>query len=168
MTPDGKYLISGAGIANKDEIAPICVWDTSNWTLKKKLNFHYKGIQTIKISNCGKYMISVGNKEERSVCVWNFSNLTVLDSKSLKFPIIDISPEKTSNEANLYFCSISFDVLSFWRMGPDQRLEGIHSRIDDLTIEREDGEVFVSIEMTPYFENLRNSFVLVGTNTGKN
>ncbi len=166
MTLDGKFLISGAGLANKDEIAPICVWDTSNWSLKKKLNFHYKGIQTIKISNCGKYMISVGNKEERSVCVWNFSNLTVLDSKSLKFPIIDISCEKTSNEANLYFCSISFDVLSFWRIGLDQRLEGIHSRIDDLTIEREEGEVFISIEMTPYFENLRNSFILVGTNTG--
>lgn len=111
-------------------------------------------------------MISVGNKEERSVCVWNFSNLTVLDSKSLKFPIIDISCEKTPNEANLCFCSISFDVVTFWRMGTDQRVEGIHTRIDDLTVEREDGEVFISIEMTPYFENLRNSFVLVGTNSG--
>lgn len=112
-------------------------------------------------------MISVGNKEERSICVWNFSNLTVLDSKSLKFPIIDVCCEKTFNEANLYFCSISFDVLSFWRMGQDQRLEGIHSRIDDLTVEREDGEVLISLDMTPYFETLRNSFILIGTNNGK-
>ena len=112
-------------------------------------------------------MISVGSKEERSICVWNFSNLTVLDSKSLKFPIIDITCEKTTNEYNLYFCSVSFDVLTFWRMGQDYRLEGLHSRIDDMTVDKEDGEILVSIEMTPYFESMRNSFVLVGTNTGK-
>ena len=110
-------------------------------------------------------MISVGNKEERSVCVWNFSNLTVIDSKSLKFPILDVSCEKSSDSC-LYFCSISFDVLSFWKMGLDYRLEGIHTRIDDLTVEKEEGEVFVSLEMTPYYENLRNSYILVGTNTG--
>ena len=112
-------------------------------------------------------MISIGSKEERSICVWNFQNLTVLDSKSLKFPIIDISCEKTPNDINLYFCSVSFDVITFWRMGPDNRLEGLHSKIDDMTVDKEEGEIFVSIEMTPFFENMRNSFVLVGTNTGK-
>jgi hypothetical protein len=40
-------------------------------------------------------MISVGNSEEKSICVWNFRNFTVIDSKSLKFPIIDIACEKS-------------------------------------------------------------------------
>ena len=39
-------------------------------------------------------MISAGNSEEKSICIWNYTNLTVIDSKSLKFPVIDIACEK--------------------------------------------------------------------------
>ena len=166
LSPDKKYLVSASGFINKEENAPICVWDTSSWKLKKRLNFHYKGIQIIRFSMNGKYMISAGNREEKSICVWNFANLTVIDSKSLKFSVIDLVTEKNLNDVFLYFTTISSEVISFWRMDTNFRLEGFHVKYEDLTNEREENEVLTSIEITSYFEQVKTSFLIVGTNTG--
>jgi WD40 repeat protein len=167
MSHDGKVLISASGYANREDLAPICIHDTTQWKLKKKLNFHYKGIQMIKLSSSQKYMISAGNKYEKSICVWNFQNLTVIDSKSLKFPIIDIQPERsTINDNLLYFTTISFDVLSFWRMDSNFRLEGFHLKFEDITDNREEGEIFTALENTPYYDKIKTSFIIIGTNAG--
>ena len=91
MSPNGKFLISGVGCTNREEYAPIYVYEIEsrnynlNFTLKKKLNFHFKGVQYLAISPDNKYMISIGTLEEKSICAWNFTNLTVIDSKSVKF-----------------------------------------------------------------------------------
>lgn len=111
-------------------------------------------------------MISIGNKEEKSVCVWNFNNLTVIDSKSLKFPVIDVICEKNPNDVFLYFSTLSFDVLSFWRMDTNYRLEGFHVKYEDISSEKEEGEVLTSIEITPYYDNLKTSFLIIGTSSG--
>jgi WD40 repeat protein len=165
LSPDGRYLVTGSGVTNKEDSAPICIWDTQNFQLKKKLPFHYKGIQMIKFSHNGKFMITIGNKEEKSICVWNFSNYTVIDSKSLKFPIIDLACEKL-NDLNLYFTTVSFEVISFWRLDNNNRLEGFHLKHDDLTNEREGDEILTSVALTDYHEKLQTSFILVGTNNG--
>jgi WD40 repeat protein len=165
LSPDGKYIISGSGLSNKEDSAPLCIWETEKFTLKKKLPFHYKGIQMIKFSYNGKYMITIGNKEEKSICIWNFSNFTVIDSKSLKFPIIDLACERV-NDLNLYFTTVSFEVVSFWRIDNHNRLEGFHLKYEDITNERENDEILTSIEVTGYHEKLNTSFVVVGTNTG--
>ena len=120
----------------------------------------------LQFSGSGKYMISVGNKEEKSICVWNFNNLTVIDSKSLKFPVIDIVSEKNINEAFLYFITISFEVISFWRMDSNFRLEGFHVKYEDFTNEKEEGEVLTALQITPYFDKVKTSFVIIGTSTG--
>ena len=111
-------------------------------------------------------MITIGNKEEKSICVWNFSNLTVIDSKSLKFPVIDLVCEKNTNDPFLYFVTISFKVISFWHMDSKCRLEGFHVKYENLVSDREEGEVMTSIDITPYYTKIHTSFVLVGTNTG--
>lgn len=111
-------------------------------------------------------MISVGNKDEKSICVWNFSNLTVIDSKSLKFPVIDLVCEKNANETFLYFITISFNVISFWLMDSNYRLEGFHVKYEQLVNDREEGEVMTSVDLTPYYSKVHTSFVMVGTNTG--
>jgi hypothetical protein len=165
MSPDGKYLVSGSGLANKEETAPICIWDIQTWNLKKKLPFHYKGIQCIKFSQNGKYMISAGTKEENSICVWNFSNFSVIDSKSLKFCVIDLVTDKL-NDNNLYFSTISTEVVSFWRLDTNNRLDGFHIKYEDITNERETGEVLTAIEISPFVQQLQTSFLLIGTNTG--
>jgi len=152
-------------MANKEENAPICIWDVNTWNLKKRLPFHYKGIQTIKFSANGKYMISAGTKEKNSICVWNFSNFSVVDSKSLKFTIIDFVTDKTS-ENGLYFTSIATNVVSFWRLDTNNKLDGFHLKYEDLTNEREDDELLTAIENSPYSNQFQTSFILVGTNTG--
>lgn len=126
-------------------------------------------------------MISIGNKDERSICVWNTYNYTVFDSKSLKFSIFDVKPERTiminsiSNKtiatvsplkksSILYFVSAGIEVLSFWRMDTTSKLEGYHIKMEDLV--RDKSELITSIEITPYFEKVRTSFVLLGTTLG--
>ena len=165
LSPNGKYLVAGVGCVNREEYAAILVYNTSNFELKKKLSFHFKGVQRIAISQNGKYMISIGSKEEKSVCVWNFTNLTVIDSKSVKFSIIDLVCER-QNEVFLYFVTIAQNVISFWRMDANFKLEGFHINFEDLTQERMLGEFLTSVEITPYYENIKTSFVIVGTNKG--
>ena len=165
LSPNGKYLITAVGCVNREEYAAIMVYDTSSFELKKKLGFHFKGVQCIKISPNGKYMISIGSKEEKSVCVWNFTNLTVIDSKSVKFSIIDIVCE-LQNEIFLYFVTIAQNVISFWRMDANFKLEGFHINFEDLTQERILGESLTSVSITPYFDKIKTSFVIVGTNKG--
>lgn len=157
--------MSGAGTVNKEENAAICVWDLLNFELKKRLNFHYKGIQQLRFSYDGKYMISIGNKEEKSICIWNFTNFSVCDSKSLKFNVIDCVCEKQFDKF-FYFITISVEVLSFWRMDPSLKLEGFHVKFEDLTKEREPNEFFTCVELTPYFEKIKTSFALIGTSAG--
>ena len=158
-------MVSGAGVVNKEENAAICVWDLSNFTLKKRLNFHYKGIQQIKFNFDGKYMVSIGNKEEKSICIWNFTNFSVCDSKSLKFNVIDCVCEKQFDKF-FYFVTISLEVLSFWRMDTSLKLEGFHVKFEDLTKERDPNEYFTCVELTPYFDKIKTSFVMIGTSSG--
>ena len=165
ISPNGKFLVAGVGCVNRDEYAAILVYETNNFTLKKKLNFHFKGIQTIKISPNGKYMISIGSKEEKSICIWNFANLTVIDSKSIKFSPIDMICEDTK-DMFLYFISAASDVLSFWRMDSNLKMEGFHINFEDLTNERAVGEFITGLTLSPYYDQIKTSFVIVGSNKG--
>ena len=166
ISPNANYLISGIGCINKEEYAAIFVYDIKNdFNLKKKLNFHFKGIQKILISPNNKYMISIGSKEEKSICIWNFNNLTVIDSKSIKFSIFDAVIEET-NENFLNFVSLSSDVLSFWKMDSNFKLEGFHINFDDITSQKEVDEYMSALAMTPYYNNIKTSFVIIGTSKG--
>jgi hypothetical protein len=110
-------------------------------------------------------MISIGNKEEKSICVWNFTNFSVCDSKSLKFNVLDCVTEKQFDKF-FYFVTISLEVLSFWRMDTTLKLEGFHLKFEDLTKERELNEYFTCVELSPYFDKIKTSFTLIGTSSG--
>lgn len=165
LSPNNKYLIAGVGCAKRDEFAAILPYETDTFKLKKKLNFHYKGIQKIAVSSNNKYMISIGSKEERSICIWHFTNLTVIDSKSVKFQIIDLVCERMS-DIFLYFITISVNVVSFWKMDQNLKLEGFHVKFYDLIPDREVSEWLTSVAITSYYESIRTSFVILGTNLG--
>lgn len=90
-----------------------------------------------------------------------------MDSKSLKFPIIDIVCEnQPENSYLLYFITVSFNVLSFWRLDHNNRLDGFHVKFEDLTRSKEEDEIMTAIDISPYNENVKTSFILVGTNKG--
>ena len=71
MSPDGKHLVAGVGYTNREEYASIYVYEieSRNYNLyfKKKLNFHFKGVQYVAISPDNKYIISIGTLEEKSI-----------------------------------------------------------------------------------------------------
>ena len=167
MTPNGKYLISAVGCTNREEYAPIFIYETFNldFVLKKKLNFHFKGIQNIAISADCKYMVSIGTVEEKSVCVWNFTNLTVIDSKSVKFnPFCAVCEDRI--DGNLYFMTAAQHVISFWKINENYKLDGFHMNFEDLTNQRIVGEYITGLTLTPYFTKIRTCYAIISTNKG--
>ena len=167
MTPNGKYLISAVGCTNREEYAPIFIYETFNlnFILKKKLNFHFKGIQNISVSPDCKYMVSIGTVEEKSVCVWNFTNLTVIDSKSVKFnPFCAFCEERV--DGNLFFMTAAQHVISFWKINENYKLDGFHMNFEDLTNQRIVGEYITGLTLTPYFTKIRTCFAILSTNKG--
>ena len=167
LAPNGKYLVSTVGCTNRDEYAPIIIYETNNlnFVLKKKLNFHFKGVQHIAISPDCKYMISIGTLEEKSICVWNFTNLTVIDSKSLKFNIFSVVCENR-DDLNLYFMTASQHVISFWKINENYKLDGFHMNFEDLTNQRVVGEYITGLTLTPYFTNIKTCYAILSTNKG--
>ena len=167
MTPDGKHLISTVGCTNREEYAPIFIYETFNldFILKKKLNFHFKGIQHIVVSPDCKYMVSIGTLEEKSVCVWNFTNLTVIDSKSVKFnPFCAVCEDRV--DSNLYFVTAAQHVISFWKINENYKLDGFHMNFEDLTNQRIVGEYITGLALTPYFNKIRTCYAILSTNKG--
>ena len=167
ITPDGKHLISSVGCTNREEYAPIYIYETFNlnFNLKKKLNFHFKGIQYIAVSPDCKYMISIGTLEEKSICVWNFTNLTVIDSKSVKFNIFSVVCEERV-DSNLCFMTASQHVISFWKINENYKLEGFHINFEDLTNQRVVGEYITGLTLTPFFTQIRTCYAILSTNKG--
>ena len=167
ITPDGKHLISTVGCTNREEYAPIFIYETFNlnFTLKKKLNFHFKGIQHIAVSADCKYMVSIGTLEEKSVCVWNFTNLTVIDSKSVKFnPFCVVCEER--DDSKLYFMTVAQHVMSFWKINENYKLDGFHMNFEDLTNQRLVGEYITGLTLSPYFNKIRTCYAILSTNKG--
>ena len=171
MSSDGKHLVAGVGCTNREEYAPIYVYEIESrnynlfFSLKKKLNFHFKGVQYLAISPDNKYMISIGTLEEKSICAWNFTNLTVIDSKSVKFnPFCAICEERI--DGNLYFITAAQHVVSFWKINDNFKLEGFHINFEEFTNQRIVGEYVTGLYITPYYNQIQTSYVITATNKG--
>lgn len=110
-------------------------------------------------------MISIGTLEEKSICVWNFTNLTVIDSKSVKFnPFCAVCEDRV--DSNLYFMTASQHVMSFFKINESYKLDGFHMNFEDLTNQRVVGEYITGLALTPYFNKIRTCFAIIGTNKG--
>ena len=53
MSYDKQYLITAIGCVNRERYAAIMLYETKTFSLYKKLNFHSKGVQCVKVSNNG-------------------------------------------------------------------------------------------------------------------
>lgn len=43
-----------------------------DFTIEKKFEFHPKGVQAIRLNDTNKYLVSIGNFRECTVCVWDY------------------------------------------------------------------------------------------------
>lgn len=110
-------------------------------------------------------MISIGTLEEKSICAWNFTNLTVIDSKSVKFnPFSAICEERL--DGNLYFITAAQHVVSFWKINENYKLEGFHINFEEFTNQRIVGEYVTGLYITPYYNQIQTSYVITATNKG--
>ena len=184
LTSDKRFLISGVGFARREKYAALYVYDVKNaFALVKKMNCHNKGVQCVKVSNSGKYLVSVGIKEDNVVCLWKFKEFKVIDSKIVNDVkgYFDVVMYETNT--NVYFATIASDVVSLWSVNDvNNKLEVKNVRYDDIVIEGIQGEMFMSIEIivsnniihtpsTPLssvsLNNNNNACVyLIGTNKG--
>lgn len=44
----------------------------ADFSIERKLEFHPRGVQSFKLSPNGKFIVSIGNFRECTVCVWDF------------------------------------------------------------------------------------------------
>ena len=169
-----RYLIAGIGKKNREEYASIFIYETDHFSLKKRLNLHPKGIQYICLSEYNKYMISLGTKEENSLCIWDFNEFKVLDMKTVKYNYISIAIENENiKEGNnkLKFISFSFNVITFWELNEDNKLDNIDITLEEILINFEpknDNEFITGLNIYKDNKesNINNELILIATNKG--
>ena len=110
-------------------------------------------------------MISIGTLEEKSICIWNFTNLTVIDSKSVKFNIFSIDCEERL-DSNLYFITASQHVISFWKINENYNLEGFHINFEDLANQIVVRKYITGLALTPFFNQILTCYEILSTNKG--
>ena len=166
LSENSKYLIASIGKKNLEEFASIFIFETSNFSLIKKLNLHPKGVQYICLSNDNKYLISIGTKEENSVCIWDFEKFKIIDMKSVKhnyFSIIIENNDLNYSNTKLKFITCSFNLISFWELNEENKLENIDITLEEILFNEES-----SIDNDEFITgiNILNNLLLLSTNKG--
>ena len=168
LSNDLKYLISGIGQINKDEYASIFIYDTISFELIRRLNLHPKGIQYITLSKDAKFMLTIGTKNENSVCLWNFTDFKIIDMKTLNFSPFTAIIENNFNIYNkVKFITTYFDIISFWELDDKNKLENIDLKLEDMINFKNDDNEFIT-GLTLYKEDfeINDKYLLILTNKG--
>ena len=162
LSYDEKYILAGIGKKNRENYANIYIIETDNFSLIKQINFHPKGIQYISLSKDNKYLISLGTKEENSLCVWDFNTFNLIDMKTIKYNYFYSIIE--DNENKLKFITCSFDTISFWELNEENKLENIDITLAEIlvNIEPKNNEEFI----TGMNINKDNNYIILSTNKG--
>ena len=168
---DFKYLISGVGQINKDDYASIFIYDANTFELIRRLNLHPKGVQFITLSNDNKYMITIGAKTENSICLWNLSDFTIIDMKTIKFsPFSAVIENRFNINDKIKFVICSFDIISFWELNKENKLENIDFKLEEILSNdinnNFENEFITGINFYINNYELNNSYLLLSTNKG--
>ena len=43
-----------------------------DFTIEKKFGFHPRGVQSMRLNSTNKFLVSIGNFRECTVCVWDY------------------------------------------------------------------------------------------------
>ena len=131
LSPNNEFLISAVGHSFDEEYAPIFVYNANKFSLIKKITFHLKGVQYISIPKDNKYMISIGAIDEKTICIWNFKDFSMIYNKTVENIPFHICYFDYLTE-NFDFISCSFDNLTFWKLNKENILENIDISFKDL------------------------------------
>lgn len=161
MSPNQQYLVIGSATYNQDVISNIYVVDTVGFKVVRKLQFHTKGVQGLKFSSCGAYLISIGNHRENTLAVWDFLTGRLLTSTYTVNTLNDLtikSQDLIYSENILEFCTGGHNIITFWQTTPDNILTA-----NDIKVSSNDTEIS-SVEFC--YPSAQQTFVLVGMTNG--
>jgi WD40 repeat protein len=97
---------------------------SKDFEIEKKLSFHPKGIQSMCLSENGKYLISIGNFRECTVCVWELATGKLKASSFTLDKLNDVRAMDWASEGrNLEFATVGRDQVHFWALDRDDKLE---------------------------------------------
>ena len=95
-----------------------------DFSIERKLEFHPRGVQGFRLTENGKYLVSIGNFRECTVCVWDFTfgKLKASSYTLDKLNDVAICPAAMDNHL-LSFATVGRDQIHFWNYTRDEKLE---------------------------------------------
>ena len=116
--------MSNSSMEQTDEnnTANIYVLGT-DFSIERKLEFHPRGIQSIRLSDNGKLLVSIGNFRECTVCVWDFTMGKLKASSYTLDKLNDVALRRGMTEGSqLEFATAGRDQIHFWTYTRDEKL----------------------------------------------
>lgn len=125
LAEDGCLVVAGCGTVNHDIFAPVYVLDLETQTLKARLSHHTRGVQGVRISPGGKYILSYGNFKDSKVVIWKDFSTLVFSTQEIN-PMNEAKwrPEKvqvtgSQNKHDFEFVMAGKSRLTVWRFHED-------------------------------------------------
>jgi len=114
LSPDGSVLASGAAGTDESDGAVIKLWNPITKMELKTLKFHQAAIQSLAFSQCGKYLVSVGNYQDNTIAVWDLATGAIAGHSALDSPVHSVKVNTESD--SLEFVSIQSDRVTVWKL----------------------------------------------------
>lgn len=95
-----------------------------DFSIERRLEFHPRGVQSFKLNENGKFIVSIGNFRECTVCVWDFQFGKLKASSYTLDKLNDLSIRKSPSEGKaLEFATVGRDQIHFWQLNKDDKLQ---------------------------------------------
>ena len=136
---------------------------SGDFTIQRKLQFHPRGIQSFRLSDNGKYLVSIGNFRQCTVCVWDFTLGKLKASSYTLDKLNDVAILKVAGEGKLLqFATVGRDQIHFWTYTKDEKLQYY-----DLFIKAEEEDEIPQITSCDYLNYHDNNYLVFGTTKGE-
>ena len=126
------------------------------------MEFHPRGIQAIKLTDNSKFLVSIGNFRECTVCVWDFTFGKLKASSYTLDKCNDIALRNGMFEGCLLeFATVGRDQIHLWHYTRDEKLEYF-----DLFIKPEEDEEIPELTSCDYLTYHDKQYLMFGTTRG--
>lgn len=174
----GLEIIVGAASQNEQiGFAPIYLMNVETNMLKRRLDFHTRGVQYLKYNENSEYFVSLGNCKENKVAVWSSKEQCLIASTGLAVnenchevkwkPFLNEQQNQSTLKQSKYKANMEFAVVGKNKItifGFDPMNESLYTKTQKMLAHGFDDIELTSVE---YALNFRyNWTLLVGSENG--
>jgi len=140
------------------------VIEVSKSQILQKLQFHQDGVQAIQFAPNNRFVVSIGNFKECTLCVWSWPLGQLLASSySLdKLNDVKVSSRSINEEHLVEFVTVGRDQVQFWGLTKAAKLEYV-----DIFMPKYDNGQLPEIVAVEYFYLKNEQYVIAGTRRGE-